>query len=114
MLKKKTEQKLEMGYCPFESRYNGLYRDTGLGRCGLGAAGGPGHGQDSATIWPSLRHDTTNMACDTVDPRARASNAHEGLAIGRLGCDTNGCIGGRAAIRAAQRAGARVAQRRYY
>ena len=23
-----------MGYCPFESRYNGLYRDTELGRPG--------------------------------------------------------------------------------
>ena len=73
--KKKTEQKLEMGYCPFESRYNGLYRDTGLGRCGLGTAYGPRHSQDSAMIQPSLRHDMANMACDMVGPRARASGA---------------------------------------
>ena len=34
--KKRSEKKIMlqrqlMGYCPFESRYNGLYRDTGLG-----------------------------------------------------------------------------------
>ena len=31
-MKEKTEQKFEMGYCLFESRYNVLYRDIGAGR----------------------------------------------------------------------------------
>ena len=40
-----------MGYCPFESRYNELYRDTGLGRLG----------------WECSRgHDTAEHASDTA------------------------------------------------
>ena len=33
--KKKTLQQLEMGYCPFESRYTVLYRDIKAGRLAL-------------------------------------------------------------------------------
>ena len=40
-----------MGYCPFESRYNGLYRDTGLRRL---AWAQPRHGHDTAR--PHPRH----------------------------------------------------------
>ena len=38
-----------MGYCPFESRYNGLYRDTGQ----LGTAAGATTRPVWAMIWPS-------------------------------------------------------------
>ena len=63
MKKKMSEKKKEkfmlrrqlMGYCPFESRYNGLYRDTRLG-------GWPGCSQGG--------HDTVGLvrskACDTA------------------------------------------------
>ena len=113
MKKKRTEQIPKMGYCPFESRYNGLYRDTGLGRCGLGTAWGPRHGQDSPTIRPSLRHMRHGRPARKGKRRAREVLAAEGLCrdtngrivIGtRLGCwvvsryrrDTSG---GRATIR---------------
>ena len=38
-----------MGYYPFESRYNGLYRDTRLGRLTWAQ---PGHGHDTARPRP--------------------------------------------------------------
>ena len=75
-----------MGYCPFESRYNGLYRDTGLGRRGLGTARGPRHGKDSATIRPSEGHDTADL-------RAGRAVVHaHGLARGSR--DTNCIVAG--------------------
>ena len=37
-----------MGYCPFESRYNGLYRDTEQLGTAAGATIRPGHAHDTA------------------------------------------------------------------
>ena len=68
-----------MGYCPFESRYNGLYHDTGLG-------GWPGRSQGVTTrsgwyaagpaIRPQHGHDTGH---DTV-----------GMRVGRAAARTHG------------------------
>ena len=55
-----------LGYCPFSvcigSRYRELYRDTGLGRHGLGAPGGATRSSGRAVA----RHDTTKMGHDTT------------------------------------------------
>ena len=72
-MKKKKEHKLEMGYCPFESRYNGLYRDTGLGRCDLGAAWGPQHDRAVLAGARDKRRNTVGWA--TIQPATQPAHA---------------------------------------
>ena len=80
-----------MGYCPFESRYNGLYRDTGQ----LGVAAGATTRPVSAIIWQRTRPAT--RARGPREALRHCRPAREGLAAGGLCHDTNGCIvmGGR-------------------
>ena len=74
-----------MGYCPSESRYNGFYHETGLGR--LAWAQGLGH--DTARALP--RND---RACATIRHAVRAIRSAaraRGLAGGECR-DTKFCI----------------------
>ena len=75
-----------MGNCPFESRYNGLYRGTGLGRLAWAQLG---HGHDTArpcprhgVVGPRYRPRYSRPACGVCD----SARAH-GLARGSH--DTN-------------------------
>ena len=53
-----------MGYCPSESRYNGLYRDTEVGKAGLDAKGW-------ATTRPATPTIRPGRACNTAERKAR-------------------------------------------
>ena len=73
--KKNLLRRQLMGYCPFESRYNGLYRDTGLG-------GWPGRSQGA----------TTRSGWCAAGPAIRPQHGHDsvGLRVGRAAACTHG------------------------
>ena len=66
-----------MGYCPFESRYNGLYRDTWQLGTAVGATKQPGHAHDTS-------HDTVGLRMGLA-----AAHAHD---LARGSRDTKHCI----------------------
>ena len=89
-MKKKTLQQLEMGYCPFESRYTVLYRDTKAGRLAL--LGEKAVSRYKFCIvtrecsWPGEGHDTVDCIVT-----GEARQAGECVTIHLLYCDRDEC-----------------------
>ena len=75
-----------MGYCPFESRYNGLYRDIGPGRLAWAQGTRPRHGHSTAMTRPGgLRYGRDNGLRYGRPTREACGSAHaHGLATERV------------------------------
>ena len=76
-----------MGYCPFESRYNGLYHDTGQ----LGAVAWATTRSDGPRYNQETSHDTARKRVETSDALRDERRARTGgLAAGTQGTTRRG------------------------
>ena len=63
-------QKHGMGYCPSESRYNGLYRDTEAGKTGLARGRVAIQNCIVAERGVNLGREATQQGCDAAAARS--------------------------------------------
>ena len=81
--KKCAETKLERGYCPFESQFKGLYRDTKAGKASL--ARGACHDTNFVSWLGRLLYRNMAAMQAVIRPGGRRDTAGSALACGLAG-----------------------------